>query len=323
MIIKDNSKENIQTIKTALTIIIVNWNNKKILQDCLESIYHTQINYSYEIIVVDNNSEDGSVEVVKNKFHQVILIENDKNIGFAKANNRAIKIAKTDYILLLNNDTIINQKDCFGNMVQFMQENPGVGILGCKLLYPDGTLQSLGGKYTSLWEIFKNQILFFQTWKRFWKNKKKDNILKRVDCVSGACLLTRREVFEKVGMLKEDYFMYGEDIEFCYRVHQTGWEIGVLTDESIIHLHGKSTEKNLTETLYHSINNDLKNIKMIHNDEWQVSFAKLFYLIGVLMRAVLAIFRKDKKVTDYLKLFKKILINGEQNENSDRCFRNC
>ena len=112
-------------------------------------------------------------------------------------------------------------------------------------------------------------------------------------------------------MLKEDYFIYGEDIEFCYRVHQAGWEIGVLTDESIIHLHSKSTDKNLTETLYHSINNDLKNIKMIHNDEWQVLSAKVFHLIGVLMRAVLAIFRKDKKVVDYLKLFKKILTDGE------------
>lgn len=311
MIKKDNSKENVQTVKKTLTIIIVNWNNKKILQDCLESIYNTQINYSYEIIVVDNNSEDGSVEIIKNKFVDVTLIENNKNYGFAKANNQAIKIAKTEHILLLNNDTVITQNDCFSNMVRFMQENSRVGVLGCKLLYSDGTLQSLGGKYPSAWEVFKNQILFIKTLKRFTKNKKKDNVLKRVDCVSGACLLTRREVFEKVGMLKEDYFMYGEDIEFCYRVHKAGWEIGVLTDESIIHLLGKSTEKNLTETLYYSINNDLKNIKMIHNDEWEVLLAKAFHLLGVLMRAVLAIFRKNKKVVDYLKLFSKILINGE------------
>jgi len=311
MIIKDSSEEDIQTIKTALTIIIVNWNNKKILQDCLESIYNTQVNYSYEIIVVDNNSEDGSVELIKNKFVDVILIENNNNFGFAKANNQAIKIAKTDYILLLNNDTIITQNDCFGNMVRFMQKTPGVGVLGCKLLYPDGTLQSVGGKYTSAWEIFKNQILFIKTLKRFRKNNKKDNVFKKVECVSGACLLTRREVFEKVGMLKEDYFMYGEDIEFCYRANKAGWETGVLTDKSIIHLLGKTTENNLTETLYHSINNDLKNIKMIHNDKWQVLLAKVFHLIGVLMRAVLAIFRKDKKVADYLKLFKKILTNGE------------
>jgi GT2 family glycosyltransferase len=138
--------------ETNLTIIIVNWNNKKILQDCLESIYNTQNNYSYEIIVVDNNSKDGSAELIKNKFHKVILIENNKNYGSAKANNQAIKIAKTDHILLLNDDTIIKQNDCF---------------------------------------------------------------------------------------------MYGEDIEFCYRANKPGWKVGVLTNESIIHLLGKSSEKDV------------------------------------------------------------------------------
>ena len=191
-------------------------------------------------------------------------------------------------------------------MVRYMQKKPRVGVLGCKLLSPDGTLQSLGAKYPSAWEIFKNQILFSKTWNRFRKNKEKDHNFKRVDWISGACLLTRKEVFKKVGMLKEDYYMYGEDIEFCYRVHKAGWEIGVLTGESIIHFLGKSTEKNSTETLYHLINNNLKNVKIIHNDEWQVLSAKVFYLIGVLMRAILAIFRKDKKIVDYLKLFKNI-----------------
>jgi len=261
--------------------------------------------------VVDNNSEDDSVTLIKNKFSDVILIENNKNYGFAKANNQAIKIARSNHILLLNNDTVIAQNDCFGNMVRFMQENPRVGVLGCKLLYPDGTLQNLGEKFPSVWEVFKNQILFFKTWKRLRKNKEKDNVFKRANYVSGACLLTRREVFKKVGMLKEDYFMYGEDAEFCYRVYKAGWEIGVLANENIIHLHSKSTEKNFIEALCHSINNDLKNIKMIHNSEWQVLLAKAFYLIGVLIRAVLAIFRKDKKVIDYLKIFKKILTNGE------------
>jgi len=309
---KSNSKQNIQTIKRALTIIIVNWNNKKILQDCLESIYNTQINYRYEIIVVDNHSEDGSIELIKNKFHKVILIENDENYGFAKANNQAIKIAKTDHILLLNNDTVIEKNDCFGNMVQFMQENSRVGVLGCKLLFPDGTLQSLGEKFSSVWEVFKNQILFFKTWKRIRRDKNQaETNFKKVDYVSGACLLTRKEVFKKIGMLQEDYFMYGEDAEFCYRVHKAGWEIGVLTNESIIHLHSKSTEKNIAETLYHSINNDLKNIKIIHHGAWQVLLAKLFYLIGILMRVVLAFFRRDRKVVDYFKLFKKILISGE------------
>ena len=311
MIIKNSSEENIQTIKTALTIIIVNWNNKKILQDCLESIYNTQINYNYEIIVVDNNSEDGSVELIESKFHDVKLIKNNKNVGLAKANNQAIKLAKTDYILLLNNDTIITHEKFFVKMVRFMQENPRVGVLGCKLLFPDGTLQSLGEEYTSVWGIFKKQILFSKTWRRLGKNRRKGNDFKKVDWVLGACLLTKRIVIEKIGMLKEDYFMCGGDVEFCYRANKAGWEVGVLTSESIIHFLGKSSEKNLIGTFYHSIVNNLKNIKIIHNDEWKVLSAKIFYLIGILMRAVIAIFRKDKKVVDYLKIFKKILTNGE------------
>ena len=311
MISNSKLEKNINDIKIILTIIIVNWNNKNLLRNCLKSIYNSQNYYNYEIIVVDNNSEDGSVELIKNEFPNVVLIENDNNLGFAKANNQGIKIARGNYILLLNNDTVVANTYCFDRMIELMEKNPQVGILGCKLLYPDGTLQSCGESFPSVWGIFKSQILFLKTWKRLRKiNKQEKNNFKRVDYISGACLLTRKEIFDKVDLLGEDYFMYGEDVEFCYRVHKAGYDIGVLTDESVIHLHSKSTEKNLTEMLYHSINNDLKNIKMIHNDEWQVLLAKVFHLIGVLIRAVLAIFRKNKKGIDYLKLFKKILIQG-------------
>ena len=312
MISKGSFGEKINSIKIILTIIIVNWNNKNLLRDCLRSIYNIQSHYNYEIIVIDNNSEDGSAELIKNEFPNVVLIENDKNLGFAKANNQAIKIAKAKYTLLLNNDTIVTQTDCFDRMFWFMEENPRVGVLGCKLLFPDGTLQSLGERFPSVWEIFKSQVLFLKTWKRLMKkNKQEKNNFKRVDYISGACLLTRKEIFNKVGLLREDYFMYGEDAEFCYRVHKAGWEIGVLTNATITHLHSKSTEKNLSEMLYHAIINDLKNIKMIHNSEWQVLLAKIFHLIGILIRTILAIFRKDKNAADYLKLFKKLVVNRE------------
>ncbi len=294
-----------------LSIIIVNWNNKDILRYCLNSIYHIHNVSKYEIIVVDNNSEDGSVELIKNEFPNVELLENNKNLGFARANNQAIKIARGNYILLLNNDTVVTNAFCFDRMIELMEKKPQVGILGCKLLYPNGTLQSCGESFPSVWGIFKSQILFAKTWNRFGKNKQGDNHFKKIDFVCGACLMTRKGILDQVGLLKEEYFMYGEDVEFCYRVHKAGYDIGVLTDESIIHLHSKSTEKNLTETLYHSINNDLKNIRMIHNDEWRVLLTKFFHLIGLSIRAILAIFRKDRKVSDYLKLFKKILTKGE------------
>jgi len=301
-------------IKKILTIIIVNWNNKKLLKNCLTSIYNTQNYHNYETIIVDNNSNDGSVDLVKKEFPKVKLIENDKNLGFAKANNQAIRISKAKYIMLLNNDTIIIQNDCFGKMIKFMEENIKVGVLGCKLLYEDKTLQSLGENFSSAWEIFKTQILFLKTWKRINignNNSQKDNYYRKVDYVSGACLLSQKEVFKKVGLLKEDYFMYGEDAEFCFRVKKAGWEVGVLSNIEIIHIHSKSTEMNLSEMLYHSIKNELKNIEIFHKNKLQVSLAKNYFLIGLLIRSIIAIFRKDKNVTDYLKLFKKLLVNGE------------
>jgi GT2 family glycosyltransferase len=294
-------------LKMDLTIIIVNWNNKKILQDCLKSIYNTHANYKCKIIVVDNHSEDGSVELIENQFPDIKLIKNKENVGLAKANNQGIKMSKTDYILLLNNDTIITHKNIFIRMARFMQENPAVGVLGCKLLFLDGTLQSLGEDYTSVWGIFKRQILFSKTWERLRENRGGNNFFKKVDWVLGACLLTRRIVIKKIGMLKEEYFMCGGDVEFCYRANKAGWKVGVLTGESIIHLVGKSSEKNLINIFYHSINNNLENIKIIYNNDRKVNLAKAFYLIGVLMRAVLALFRKDKKIADYLEIFMKIL----------------
>ena len=291
-----------------LSIIIINWNNKDILRDCLNSIYHTHNDSEYEIIVVDNHSEDGSVELIKSEFFNVVLLENVENLGFARANNQAIKIARGNYILLLNNDTVVTNTYCFDRMIEYMKKNPQIGILGCKLLYPDGTLQSCGESFPSVWRTFKSQILFTKTWKRLGKSKKGDNRFKKVDFVCGACLMTQKEILDKVGLLKEKYFMYGEDVEFCYRVKKAGYDIGVLTDESIIHLHSKSTEKNLTEMLYHSITNDLKNIRMLHHSNLQVLLVKIIHLMGILMRAFLAIFRKGKKPGDYLKLFKRLLV---------------
>lgn len=290
-----------------LSIIIVNWNNKDILEDCLNSIYHTHNVSKYEIIVVDNNSEDGSVELIKNEFPDVVLLENNENLGFTRANNQAIIIARGNYILLLNNDTVVTNTYCFDRMIELMEKNPQVGILGCKLLYPDGTLQSCGESFPSVWEIFKNQILFTKTWRRFGKNKQGDDHFKEIDFICGACLMTRKEILDQLGLFKEEYYMYGEDVEFCYRVHKAGYDIGVLTNESIIHLHSKSTEKNLTEMLYHSITNDLKNLRMLGHSKVGVLLAKIFHLIGILLRTSLAIFRKGKKPGDYLRLFKRLL----------------
>jgi len=290
-----------------LSIIIVNWNHKDLLKDCLDSIFKTHKENQFEIIVVDNHSADDSAAFIKEKYPEIVLIENHENLGFARANNQAIKIARGEYFLLLNNDTLIRNTHCFDRMLNYMEANREVGVLGCKLLYPDGTIQSEGESFPSVWKTFKTQILFVKTLQRITEGGLTNRTFKQVDYVCGACLMTRKTLFDEVGLLKEKYFMYGEDVEFCYRVKRTGNIIGVLVNENIIHLHSKSTEKNLTEMLYHSINNDLKNIQILYNSQLKVISVKILHLIGILIRAFLAIFRKGKNPMDYLRLFFRLL----------------
>lgn len=128
----------------------------------------------------------------------VKLIKNKENAGLAKANNQGIKMAKMEYILLLNNDTIITHKNFLARMVQFMQENSEVGVLGCKLLFMDGSLQSLGEDYTSVWGIFKRQILFSKIWEKIKDKELENNAFKQVDWILGACLMTRRTVKRRI-----------------------------------------------------------------------------------------------------------------------------
>ena len=306
---KENSsvnKKNKQIIKQ-LSIIIVNWNNEALLKNCLDSIFKTHHNRGYEIIVVDNHSADDSVTLIKKKYPEIRLIKNKENYGFARANNQAIKIARGNYLLLLNNDTLVTEDNCFSRMVQVMQDHPEIGVLGCRLYYPDGTLQSAGEEFPSAWNVFRNQILFMKSWQRLKDNNKIGNGYKKTDYVCGACLMTSQKIIKQVGMLQEDYFMYGEDVEFCYRVEQAGYEVGIINDISIVHLHSKSTEKNIIEILKHSISNDLKNIRILYSSNFQLWLARLFYSVGLLIRAFLAIFRRDKRAGDYLKLLQWLL----------------
>jgi len=292
-----------------MSIIIVNWNGDELLHNCLQSLFTKSAwgSYACEIIVIDNNSADGSIEMANWASAFVRLIKNDENKGFAKANNQGIKIARGKYILLLNNDTIIQQPNCFGNMVSFLEDNPDIGILGCRLVYPDGTLQSDGERFNTPWEIFKSQVLFFKTWRRIlaWK-KVEAQKFREVDYVVGACLMTRREVFCDCGLLKEDYFMYGEDMEFCYRAQRANWKVGVVNDVEVVHLHSKNTEKNISDMVYHSMKSTVENVRLLYGDR-QAKLAQVFYFIGVFFRLILAGFRKNRSSRDYLRCICKLV----------------
>lgn len=228
-----------------LSIIIVSFNTKDLLKDCIHSLHKATNNTDYEIIIVDNASTDGSPEMIETDFKEVNIIRNSENAGFAKANNQALKIAKGKYFLLLNSDTVVKE-GTIETMVSFMEDHEGTAAVGPKVLNADGTIQSIGRYFPSLYGSF---ILFFRIHKLF-PQKIRNNMFPKifrdetkifkVDWVSGCCILLRRDVVDNAGLLDESFFFYGEEVEWCYRAKKAGYNIHYLPNAEIIHYGGAS-----------------------------------------------------------------------------------
>jgi GT2 family glycosyltransferase len=212
-----------------VAIIIPNYSTKELLQNCIKSIYKETKNTSFEIIVIDNGSIDGSCDLVIKEFLSVILIKNKENFGFTKACNKGITIAKGKYILLLNTDTIIIE-NAIDKLVNFANANKTAGIFGPKLINPNGS-------YQQSFLHFPRSIL---------RNKRKNKFcdkIQLVDWIRGTCLLIRKEVFETLFCLDEYFYTYGEDIDLCYRAKKNGWDIMFYPEARVVHLWRKTGEK--------------------------------------------------------------------------------
>lgn len=239
-----------------LSILIVNYNTCQLTVDCLRSVFASETEYTYEVIVIDNNSKDESVQTIRELFPQVRLIENTENTGFAKANNQGMVVAQGRYNLLLNSDTII-QQDTIETMVAFMDYNPIVGASGCKIVLPDGTLDKACKRgfptpSASFYYAFGFSKLFpnkpeFNQYQLGYLNP---DVEFPVDCLVGAFMLVRRETIEQVGGLDETFFMYGEDIDWCYRIKQAGWRIHYYPRTTIIHYKGGSARRRPFKIIY-------------------------------------------------------------------------
>jgi len=232
-----------------ISIIIVNYNTKNMLKDCLNSIIDNINNLRYEIIVIDNASCDGSYKMVLNDFPKVNLIQNEINVGFAKANNQGIKVAKGKYILLLNSDTIL-LKNSIANVYNFLEENENVGIATCKVLGEDMMPQYWASRnfpnlwtefclYSHLSNIFPNSKIF----SRYMMSNWNCNSTREVDVIQGAYMMIRNSPLKDVGLLDERFFMYAEDIDLCYRFYKNGWKIFFVHTAEIIHYGGGSSRK--------------------------------------------------------------------------------
>ena len=298
-----------------LSIIIVSYNSKDFLISCIDSIKRYAGSIKYELIIVDNASSDGSVDEVKKRYKEVILIKNNENLGFGKANNIGIKIAKGEYILLLNSDTFF-KKDILAKMVNWMRINPEIGISSCLLRNIDGSIQGNGGYFPTLFKVFawmffiEDIPLIGSLIKPFHPMHanipffKGDEFFKKVrefDWVSGAFFLIRNKVIKEVGYFDQDYFMYTEEVDYCFRAKKTGWRIVYNPDWYIVHRGGGSSAGGF------SIISEFQGIKIFykkHMSKLNFQFLRLFLKVGALLRiVVMGLIKGKEAIYVYKKAF--------------------
>jgi GT2 family glycosyltransferase len=231
-----------------VSIIIVAWNVRQLLHDCLKSVYDQTEGIDFEVIYVDNASNDGSVEMVVEHFPKVKIIENRENEGFIKANNQGIEISEGRYILLLNSDTIVLD-NAIAKIVDFADEHPEAGVIGGKVVNPDGTLQRSCFMYPSvlntflsstyLSSMFPRSVFFGREYYTWWDY---DDV-REVETIGGCFSLVRATALQQVGLMDVTYFVYGDDPDWCFRFKKKGWKIMFTPDPRIVHYGGQTTKR--------------------------------------------------------------------------------
>lgn len=307
-----------------LSILIVSYNTRDLLKDCLESIFTRTQDLSYEIIVVDNNSRDGSVRMLEKLFEEVAVIANRENLGFAKANNQAITRSKGRYVLLLNPDTLI-QPNSLTKLVAFMDTHPEADGAGCKLLNRDGSTQHSIGNFPTITNQIAQSLFFHHLFPQvdfFGEiNYSEDSYTKirPVDWVFGAAFIVRREVIEKIGLLDEDFFLFSEEKDWCYRISRAQGKVYYYPGAQIIH-YGRSLKPEIQVQLLMS---KLQFFRK-HNSSLKYFIFELVTLLSVLLRTVVwaaaSILNIRHKITARKKfdLYRKTLFGMLNNRNNFR-----
>jgi GT2 family glycosyltransferase len=236
------SRASSTAIVTDFSVIIVCWNNKDYLEPCLESLYNGNLKSSFDIVVVDNGSTDGSQEMLRQKYPDIKIIQNDHNVGLSKASNQGIMATSGRYVLLFNNDTLVNGPS-LDALVDFLDQTADAGAVGGRLLNPDGSFQAAGSNFPSLQEEF---LISTRLGALFWPSYpdiRPSDQIQVVDWIGSACLLVRREVFNRVGLLDEEYFIYGDEADLQYRIKRAGWKVYYLPNVTTIHYGGRSMDR--------------------------------------------------------------------------------
>jgi GT2 family glycosyltransferase len=268
-----------------LSIIIVSWNTREILTECLTSIYNNPPDCRYEVRVVDNASTDGTIQMLYQRFPQVRLVESLENLGFARANNLAISLAKNaKYVLLLNPDTVV-YPGSLQKLVSYMDENPDVGAAGPKLLNPDSSLQTSCYSAPTLSREFARMFHLGWLFPETCYHMEKWDLTKRrdVDIIQGACLILRRAALQRVGLLDETFFIYSEDFDLCYRLQKAGWRLVWLPESEVTHYGAQSTSQVSAEMFLHLYRAKMKFMRK-HYGAKSVPLYKLILFVAALPR---------------------------------------
>lgn len=227
-----------------VSIIIVNWNTKRLLLECLSSVFKTINKLSFEIWLVDNASTDSSVEAVKQNYPDVKIIQNKKNLGFAAANNIALERMCGQYALLLNTDTILTS-GAVENLFDFMEKNPTAGMACGQLLNQDGSKQNSIANFPGILSLLCNESLLQTLFPEKYPGKRREYKKPvEVDSCIGACLMVRKKAMDEVGLLDKRYFFFFEETDWAYRMKQTGWKIYFVPSAGIFHIQGQTVGHN-------------------------------------------------------------------------------
>lgn len=269
---------------TELSIIIVSWNTVDLLDACLGSIMAHPPRRHFEVIVVDNASTDGSVQMVRRQYPDVTLLKNENNVGFARANNQGIQQASGRHLLLLNPDTEV-RADALETLLDFLERNGSVGAVGARILNRDGTLQhscypapTLFNEWLHLFHLDRERREGMESW---------DVTQPRaVEVLLGACIMVRGEALDDVGPLDERFFMYSEEVDFCHRLREAGWSLYWVPQAQVVHYGGQSTRQAATDMFLRLYEGKLLYFRK-HRGRGAAWLYKLILLIGSLPRLAL------------------------------------
>jgi len=266
-----------------VSVIIVSWNTREYLHNCLTSIYDETDGVLFEVIIVDNASHDGSANMVRTEFPQVVLIKNGENRGFAAANNQGMKVAQGRYLLLLNPDTLVRD-GAVQKSVAFADENASCAVVGIRNEFVDGSLQRNCFCFASVFNLLVSAIGLHEAFpgSHFWGRERLTwwdyGSTRNVDCVAGCYMLVRRTAVNLVGAMDETYFMYGEEMDWCWRFHHNGWTVLYYPGARVVHYGGAASSQNAAAM---RIAHRKSLLRFIEKRQGRVA--------GILARAILAI----------------------------------